>query len=73
MVCPKFVSRVTRWVYGRNIESDRGMIRVRQGKGRKDRYVILSRVTLEALSDYAPCLDPRDGGRACSSRINQAW
>lgn len=35
-----------------DIDSKRGLIHVKQGKGRKDRYTILSRVALEMLSKY---------------------
>ncbi|UCF04357.1 MAG: tyrosine-type recombinase/integrase [bacterium] len=35
-----------------DIDSDRRMIRVRMGKGKKDRYTLLSGVTLEVLRDY---------------------
>jgi len=35
-----------------HIESDRMMIRVEQGKGRKDRYTVLSKNCLELLRDY---------------------
>ncbi len=35
-----------------HIESDRMMIRVEQGKGRKDRYTVLSQKCLELLREY---------------------
>ncbi len=35
-----------------DIEIDRGMVRVRQGKGSKDRYTVLSEVALVALQTY---------------------
>ena len=35
-----------------DIDSERMLIRVRQGKGRKDRYTLLSKRTLAALRDY---------------------
>lgn len=35
-----------------DVDSERGQIHVRQGKGRKDRYVMLSPVVLKALRDY---------------------
>lgn len=41
-----------------HIESSRMMIRVEQGKGRKDRYTILSRRCLELLRDYYRCEQP---------------
>ena len=36
----------------RHIESDRMMLKVEQGKGRKDRYTLLSQTALELLRDY---------------------
>lgn len=41
-----------------DIDSDRGLIHVRQGKGRKDRYTILSQTTLEVLRDYFKVYKP---------------
>ena len=35
-----------------DIDEDRGLICVRQGKGRKDRYTILSQIAVEALRTY---------------------
>lgn len=35
-----------------DIDEDRGLMRVRQGKGRKDRYTILSEIAVEALRTY---------------------
>jgi site-specific recombinase XerD len=42
-----------------DIESDRMQIRVEQGKGRKDRYTILSQYLLEELRRYWRCFRPR--------------
>ncbi len=36
----------------RHIESNRMMLKVEQGKGRKDRYTVLSQLALELLRDY---------------------
>jgi len=43
-----------------DIDSDRGQIHVRQGKGRKDRYVMLSPVLLNVLREYARVERPYD-------------
>ena len=43
-----------------DIDSDRGQIHVRQGKGRKDRYVMLSPVVLGVLREYARVERPHD-------------
>jgi len=43
-----------------DIDSERGQIHVRQGKGRKDRYVMLSPVVLHVLREYARVEEPRD-------------
>jgi len=43
-----------------DIDSHRGQIHVRQGKGRKDRYVMLSPVVLEVLREYARVERPHD-------------
>ncbi len=42
-----------------DIDRDRMLIHVRQAKGRKDRYTLLSKVTLEAFDQYARkiCID----------------
>jgi site-specific recombinase XerD len=42
-----------------DIHSDRMVIRVRQGKGRKDRYVMLSEELLKALREYYKARRPR--------------
>ena len=43
-----------------DIDSDRGQIHIRQGKGRKDRYVMLSPVVLNVLREYARVERPHD-------------
>ena len=43
-----------------DIDSERGLIHIRQGKGRKDRYVMLSPVLLEVLREYARVERPHD-------------
>jgi len=45
------VGEVVRLKLG-DIDSDRGLVHVRQGKGRKDRYTLLSQLTLEVLREY---------------------
>lgn len=42
----------------RNIESQRGLIRVEQGKGRKDRYTVLPNRLLNELRSYYRCFQP---------------
>lgn len=43
-----------------DIDSQRMMLHVRQGKGRKDRYSILSKVALKVLREYAKLYKPKD-------------
>jgi len=43
-----------------DIDSDRGQIHIRQGKGRKDRYVMLSPVILNVLREYVRVERPHD-------------
>jgi len=43
-----------------HIESSRMMIRVEQGKGRKDRYTVLSQHCLEMLRDYYRSVQPEE-------------
>ena len=42
-----------------DVDSERRLLHVRQGKGRKDRYVMLSEVALETLRDYWRAYRPR--------------
>ena len=44
----------------KDIDSSRMTIRVEQGKGRKDRYSILSKVLLERLRDYYRAYRPKE-------------
>ena len=41
-----------------HIESQRGLIRVEQGKGRKDRYTVLPKRLLDELRSYYRCFQP---------------
>ena len=43
-----------------DVDSDRGLIHVRQGKGRKDRYVMLAPVTGTVLAEYVRVDRPYD-------------
>lgn len=43
-----------------DIDSKRMMVRVRQGKGGKDRYTILSKTSLECLREYWRAYRPKD-------------
>jgi integrase/recombinase XerD len=60
-----------------DIESKRMMIRVQQGKGRKDRYTVLSKRTLEYLRYYYKCYRPQewlfegDNGHICTRLIGR--
>jgi site-specific recombinase XerD len=44
----------------RDIDSQRMQIRVEQGKGRKDRYTLLSEVLLQRLRDYYKIYKPKE-------------
>ena len=43
-----------------DIDSKRGLIRIRQGKGRKDRYVPLSELLLDILRSYWKIVQPQE-------------
>jgi site-specific recombinase XerD len=43
-----------------DVDSKRMLLRIKQGKGRKDRYTILSKVALEALREYWSQYRPRE-------------
>ncbi len=43
-----------------DIDKERMLIRVRQGKGRKDRYTVLSQFTLDLLRTYAQSIKLND-------------
>ena len=42
-----------------DIHRERGVIHVRKGKGRRDRYTVLSKRALETLDDYLQCYKPQ--------------
>ena len=73
------VSEVTRLLLT-DIDSQRMMIRVEQGKGRKDRYVMLSASLLETLREYWRASKPREflfpgmeGKALCVSAAQKAF
>ena len=43
-----------------DINSDRMLMHIRQGKGRKDRYTILSETALDVLKEYVHIAKPKD-------------
>ncbi len=58
-----------------HIESSRMKVRVEQGKGKKDRYTVLSNNTVEVLRDYYRCFRPKQhlfighGGKPLGARM----
>ncbi len=73
------VSEVTRLLLT-DIDSQRMMVRVEQGKGRKDRYVMLSPSLLETLREYWRASKPRvflfpgmEGKALCVSAAQKAF
>jgi site-specific recombinase XerD len=64
----------------KDIDSDRMEIRVEQGKGKKDRYTLLSNVLLKRLREYYKVYKPKDllfpgkeGNPVCSSTIQRLF
>jgi site-specific recombinase XerD len=59
-----------------DIDSQRMLIHIRQGKGRKDRYTVLSEITLNILRNYVKMEKPEDwlfpGGKAGSFLTERA-
>ncbi len=53
------VSEVVR-IKMQDIDTDRGMIHVRQAKGKKDRYVPLSKIALRAIALYQSAFHPKN-------------
>ena len=57
-----------------DIDRERGQIHVQQGKGRKDRYVLLSPMALGVLQEYARVERPYDwlfpGGHRRDRHLN---
>jgi integrase/recombinase XerD len=43
-----------------DVDRDRMLVRIRQGKGRKDRYTVLSKVALDNLDNYIESFNPED-------------
>lgn len=56
-----------------HIESQRGLIRVEQGKGRKDRYTILPARLLTELRNYYRCFHPQKGVKKGVSPPNSLY
>src|SRR4030043_208764 len=52
-----------------DIDSQRMVIRVQQGKGEKDRYTLLAKRTLEVLRDYWRAYRPEIGRASCRERV----
>jgi site-specific recombinase XerD len=42
----------------KDIDFDRGMVHIRQGKGRKDRYVPLGKLLSKGIKEYLSCEQP---------------
>ena len=56
-----------------DIDSSRMLIRVDQGKGKKDRYTLLSQVALETLREYWKEYQPKDWLFPGENRLNTTF